>query len=225
MHSESTSALGLVRRVTVPVVVKFHGNYLGLVRAQVLRALHGSPFREVKAFVSLTRIHFARGNCWAFRDCEWMVPSRHQLAGTRLSHVMRAERGHVVPNGVDAGRFRSRERRPAGDPVLVTSGRLNREKGFDVAIRALAYLPGASLRILGDGEERRALERLAGELGVADRVRFLGSRPAATWRASLRKRTSSCSPRGATRPRRSCLWRRWPAACPSWHPGSAASPR
>ncbi|MFN0113868.1 MAG: glycosyltransferase [Paracoccaceae bacterium] len=58
--------------------------------------------------------------------------------------------------------------------LIAAGGRFVPRKGFDTALRALALLPGAWLWLIGDGVEREALERLAAELGVADRVRFTG---------------------------------------------------
>ena len=60
-------------------------------------------------------------------------------------------------------------------------GRISEWKGQDVLIRALADLPGAVALLAGSAwrdEQRleRELRELAGELGVADRVRFLGFR-------------------------------------------------
>lgn len=68
---------------------------------------------------------------------------------------------------------------PAQDtPLLVTSGRLNREKGFDVVLRALAQVgggPGAPhLIVQGTGPERQALQDLARDLGLSGRVTFAG---------------------------------------------------
>jgi glycosyltransferase involved in cell wall biosynthesis len=59
-------------------------------------------------------------------------------------------------------------------------GRLQPWKGVETALRALPTLPGAQLVVAGDGEDRARLEALTGELGLAARVRFLGSveRPA-----------------------------------------------
>lgn len=56
-------------------------------------------------------------------------------------------------------------------------GRLLRLKGCDLAIKALRSAPDAILDIVGDGEYRAALEALAVEEGVADRVNFLGYIP------------------------------------------------
>ena len=61
------------------------------------------------------------------------------------------------------------------NPRFVFLGRLVRYKGCDLAIRALAQAgPGLTLDILGDGPERADLERLAADLGVADRIAFDG---------------------------------------------------
>ena len=62
--------------------------------------------------------------------------------------------------------------------VMMYHGTLTNIYGLDVAIRALAMvheqLPGARLRILGDGPEKRGLEKLAGELGIEQKVDFIG---------------------------------------------------
>ena len=72
---------------------------------------------------------------------------------------------------------------PAGRPrdELLFVGRLDRQKGAEVALRALALLSGPAaalpLRVVGGGPEEAALRRLAGELGVGDRVRWDGRLP------------------------------------------------
>jgi glycosyltransferase involved in cell wall biosynthesis len=68
---------------------------------------------------------------------------------------------------------------PAQGRLIVAAGRLVREKGFDVALRAFARLrdPQARLAILGEGPRRAELERLAVRLGVADRVEMPGYVP------------------------------------------------
>ncbi len=63
-------------------------------------------------------------------------------------------------------------------PCLVTAGRLVKEKSIGDLIRAVALLvprqPKISAMILGDGPERPALEQTARDVGVADRVFFVG---------------------------------------------------
>lgn len=63
---------------------------------------------------------------------------------------------------------------PEDEPLLVAVGALLPVKGHDLTIRALALLERGHLAILGTGEQRGALEKLARDEGVADRVHFLG---------------------------------------------------
>jgi glycosyltransferase involved in cell wall biosynthesis len=67
----------------------------------------------------------------------------------------------------------------ASGNLIVAAGRLVKEKGFEVAIRALARLEDrtARLLILGDGPKCDSLALLADSLGVADRVEFAGYVP------------------------------------------------
>jgi D-inositol-3-phosphate glycosyltransferase len=88
----------------------------------------------------------------------------------------------VVFNGIDTSLFRPTAPDPNivrtdGTPLLLWVGRLQPWKGVDVALHALQEIPRAHLMIVGDGETRADLERLAQELGLAERVRFLGALP------------------------------------------------
>jgi len=69
---------------------------------------------------------------------------------------------------------------PAGAFVYLTVGRFSPEKGQAVLLRAFkevaASLPDAYLAIVGEGPLAAAHEALADELGIRDRVRFLGNR-------------------------------------------------
>jgi glycosyltransferase involved in cell wall biosynthesis len=67
--------------------------------------------------------------------------------------------------------------RPGAPPVVLGVGKLKAQKGFDVLLRAFAHVRAARparLVILGEGPQRRALERLARELGIADDVALPG---------------------------------------------------
>lgn len=64
---------------------------------------------------------------------------------------------------------------PYGDYVL-SVGRIESVKRVDLAVRAMTSVPpGVRLVVAGDGTQRANTERLAQELGVADRVTFLGA--------------------------------------------------
>lgn len=84
----------------------------------------------------------------------------------------------VIPNGVQ-----SREARSAmsPNPSVAFAGRLVREKGVGVLLRAFAKvvqnIPTARLVICGDGPERISIERLTAELNLTASVSILGFRP------------------------------------------------
>lgn len=86
----------------------------------------------------------------------------------------------VIPNGLDTARFDAVRASGASNstdrdrPYLLSVGRLATYKGIDHLIRSLPELPEFDLVIAGDGEERRSLEQLARDVGVDDRVEFLG---------------------------------------------------
>ena len=87
----------------------------------------------------------------------------------------------LFPARPDTDRFAAIERRPDAEPRVLFAGRIEEQKGPEVAVRALAALErdhgiAARLAVAGDGpaDKSAALDRLARELGVADRVERLG---------------------------------------------------
>jgi glycosyltransferase involved in cell wall biosynthesis len=87
----------------------------------------------------------------------------------------------VIRTGVDNADVPADSRR---DHSVLLAQRLEPEKDGETAIRAWALSAarrhGWTLRVAGDGAQRRPLEGLAVELGVADSVEFLGHRPDVT---------------------------------------------
>lgn len=90
----------------------------------------------------------------------------------------------VVENGIDVDRFVradgagiKAELGAEGRPLLVCVARLSREKGVETAIAALPLVGrDAVLAMVGEGPDAARCRALAEELGVGDRVRFLGVR-------------------------------------------------
>ncbi len=94
---------------------------------------------------------------------------RHALTMLHFVNTPRFARNDVM-------RARTREEMGLGDSLtLLFMGQLMNEKGGHIAIRALSRLEGdVALLIAGSGPEEAKWRQLAADLGVADRVRFLG---------------------------------------------------
>ncbi|MBM3736966.1 MAG: glycosyltransferase family 4 protein [Acidobacteria bacterium] len=103
-----------------------------------------------------------------------------QWTADRLAAFAPGSRRMVLTGGVDTKLFAPMDRRVDPDRVLLfIAARHVLKKGIDLAIRALAEIgdPRVELALAGTGPETLALERLARDLGVADRVDFLGMIP------------------------------------------------
>ena len=81
----------------------------------------------------------------------------------------------IIPNGIDLQAYSSMDR-DWSFPRLLSVGRVVHQKGLDLAMRALGGLKQLTWewRIAGDGPQMQILQSLAKELGIADRVQFLG---------------------------------------------------
>ena len=88
----------------------------------------------------------------------------------------------VLPNGLDTSFWRALpSAAPEREVVFASAIRLSRKKrpmrlirAFADAVRFVAGSPAMRLVVAGDGPERRAVRRLADELGVGDRVKLVG---------------------------------------------------
>jgi rhamnosyl/mannosyltransferase len=81
----------------------------------------------------------------------------------------------VIPFGFDPARFTpATAADPDGVPTILFVGRLVEYKGVDVLLRALAGISRVRAVLVGDGPRRAALEELARDLGLGERVDFAG---------------------------------------------------
>lgn len=129
----------------------------------------------------------------ASRWTDMVIAVSDPLAKVLRSQVLpRATPLKVLPNGISPSRallpaereaVRGQIGIPPGSPVIGSVGRLEPVKNYRLALQALAALPplpnsqGQPVLVLaGDGSERAALGALAIELGLSDRVKFLGWR-------------------------------------------------
>lgn len=168
-----------VRRQYRPALIHAHwwfpgglvGSWLsGMSRLPLVTTLHGTDLRIARdirlsrpAFRSVMRASAAvtTVSSWLAREVEVLLPG---VGPTVAPMPVATELFH--PGGArDAHR-------------LLFVGRLSEQKGVEYLLRALAtHLPALSLDVIGDGPDRERLRRLAGELGVAGRVHWLGALP------------------------------------------------
>lgn len=142
-----------------------------------------SVFDEVAWPVAAALYAYERATAPVYRRCPVEVISQ----STKDDLVARgwpAERIRVVLCGVDRHTYHEHDRAPkTAGPSLLYVGRLKRYKSVDQILRALplvcAQVPGTTLTIVGDGDEKPRLATLARALGVADAVRFAGFVPSA----------------------------------------------
>ena len=95
----------------------------------------------------------------------------------------------VVPNGVDVSLFTKEYPKgeleeikknlniPGGSPIMITTSRLVVKNAVSDVIKSLEYISEAYFLILGTGYQETELKKLASDIGVSDRVKFLGFVP------------------------------------------------
>ncbi len=178
-----TSKAGMIAcvagRVTgVPSILAPHGHFL-----TPGAAIPGVPSSGPGLWLLSSLIKLAA-------SCARLVVAPNQVEmedGARF-RLWSLSKSRVVPNGIDLTRFKPRNpavsrtvfNLPLDQPVVGVIARLSREKGVDLALEAMAKVfrqPCAKsihLAIAGDGPLRSELEDQAADLGIANRVTFLG---------------------------------------------------
>lgn len=184
-----TDAARAARLATLdPVQLRFGGPLDLLTRPRLRRVLR--EFRPTVAMAWMNRAarHAPRGP-WAlvgrlggyydlryYRHCDQLVANTHDLVRWIAAQGWPADRVHHLPNFADDLHGVAPAALPGTAPRILGLGRLHRNKGFDLLIRALRELPQATLVIAGEGPERAALAALAQECGVAARTHLIGWR-------------------------------------------------
>ncbi|MDB5224826.1 MAG: 1,2-diacylglycerol 3-glucosyltransferase [Candidatus Adlerbacteria bacterium] len=157
---------------------------LGVTLPYVLNLQDGDPFERVfkRWFIVPVRPLIISG----FHNASVVQPLSNFLAqwARELGYKGTV---NVIPQGVDLPHFQQ-EFSPAeiaafkqtlnkkeGDVFLITTSRLVHKNAIDDAIRAMPLLPAhVQFVVYGTGTEERSLKSLARELGVENRVQFLG---------------------------------------------------
>jgi teichuronic acid biosynthesis glycosyltransferase TuaC len=164
-YPDGVSALWIGRRLRRPVVITARGTDINLIPR------HALPRRMIR---------------WGAANADRLISVSEALKRALVDLGAVPDRVEVLRNGVDLSMFVPTDRTVARQglaltrPTLLSVGNLIELKGHDRVIEAMRQLPDFDLLIVGEGPERAALDRLARRVGVADQVRFLGSRPHAT---------------------------------------------
>ncbi len=158
-YPDGVAAAAMAKEIGKPLVITARGSDITLLakykrpRAQILKAALGA---------------------------DAIITVAASLKGELTALGAPAQKIHVLRNGVDLQAFTPGDREAARaalgvrGPVIVSVGHLIPRKGHNLVIDALRKIPGATLLIVGDGEERAHLERQTKRAGLGPRVRFLG---------------------------------------------------
>ncbi|MCK5779165.1 MAG: glycosyltransferase [Rhodospirillales bacterium] len=115
-----------------------------------------------------------------YQNCDHLIGNTRDIVEYLVEHGWPKEKAHYLPNFVSARHGEPLDRgqyyTPKGVPLIVSMGRLHENKAFDTLLRALARVPNAYLWLAGDGPLKDELIKLAEELAIKPRVRFLGWR-------------------------------------------------
>jgi glycosyltransferase involved in cell wall biosynthesis len=184
-----------LRRVLLrlkPDILHCHGYYAALaslllrltgIRIPILYTVHAGMYRGSQRSDHLIQ--------WVMRRCDQVTTVSHQTAASVRDFSNGTVHPIVVHNGVNLTRIsvadnsaRMQSRRTFGvEPdrlILMMVAALNKPKDHPTLFRAFAQalpkLGDVELWLVGDGLERRTLEKLSNDLGIAGRVRFWGKR-------------------------------------------------
>jgi teichuronic acid biosynthesis glycosyltransferase TuaC len=159
-YPDGVAAAMLARVINVPAVITARGSDVNLI------AQYRLPRRMIR---------------WAARQAAAVVTVSRALKDKLAALGVEHERIHVLRNGVDLELFHAdnrdtlRAELELHRPTLLSVGNLLAFKGHGLVIEALSLLPECELVIAGDGPDRAAFEALAGQCGVSERVRFVGT--------------------------------------------------
>lgn len=140
--------------------------------AQSFRETHASMTKSVARKASM----IAQREEFVYRHCKGIIAITRHLAEDLVSQYNIKTPIHVAPDGVDmelAERAISLNKNAV--PILLYLGSLHPWKGVDTLIRMMQYVDVAKLRVVGGTHDRIAeLRQLASQLGVDDRIEWLG---------------------------------------------------
>jgi len=160
LYPDAVAAVAIGRKLGLPVVATARGNDVTLIPRQVLAR------RKVLETVA---------------GADAIATVSGALRRRLIDLGADEDKITVLRNGVDLQRFRPvdgstvRERLDVKGPIWLAVGHLIERKGVHLVIQALQLFQDVTLLIAGDGPEEGSLRNLARQLGISDRVHFVGA--------------------------------------------------
>jgi phosphatidylinositol alpha-1,6-mannosyltransferase len=176
-----------------PRLIHAGGHFYPGGSVRIIRSLLGIPYvvyvhgEDISA--DMNSRHFAKYMRWVFRGALRVVANSETTAARVERNGVERARIVVARPGIDLARIGAvpgdRDRQDARarlalgpGPILLSVGRLARHKGFETVVRALPILekawPTIAYLVVGEGDEKDRLAGIAADLGVRERVTFLG---------------------------------------------------
>jgi teichuronic acid biosynthesis glycosyltransferase TuaC len=166
-YPDGVGVVAAARRLGIPAFVTIRGLEADRVRDPLIRPQLISALNAAAGCISVS----------------------HSLMALMIDNGVAPDRLVVIPNGIDTRTFCPGSRADAREalglepsaPLVVSVGHLISGKRHDVLMRAIARLDGVRLAIVGgpdyEPEYPATLRRLAEQLNLGDRVRFVGAVP------------------------------------------------
>jgi glycosyltransferase involved in cell wall biosynthesis len=197
LHSQSIGAYGafenrLPRKYHLPLVTSLHGTHSDVLTTSWHTDFAWTSPLGIARFGAVVAKMFSS---YLVRDL-WFIRASTSVIATSDADVDKYKKYYrlddarirKVYNGIDTDLFAPSISRPqslrtelqidAGDKIILALARLQKDKGVQNAIAVMPRVLAqrrAVLIVVGDGDYRAALEKLARDLGVAGRVRFVGA--------------------------------------------------
>ncbi|WP_420547336.1 glycosyltransferase [Curvivirga sp.] len=115
-----------------------------------------------------------------FKKCEYLVGNTKDICKYLKEKGWPEDKVWYLPNFVDdtimPPQSRAELDTPEDAPLMLGLGRLHENKAFDLGLEVVAKLPNTYYWIAGAGPKEDELKQQAEQLGITDRVRFLGWR-------------------------------------------------
>ena len=176
-----------------PIEMGFHNNWDLLTKWRVASIIN--TYKPDVVFTWMSRatkmiplqfkgVHVGRlggyYNLKYYRRCNYLVANTKDIADYLVDNGWPARNVQYIPNFASTDEASPVDRNtlntPEGAKIILGAGRFHENKAFDVLLDALAQVPDVYLWLAGEGPLESALKSKSLELGIGERVRFLGWR-------------------------------------------------